>query len=131
MRVKLRTIHMLERISLFVVSIAAFYFRLLHHARAHSIIFLPQKRSTFANWFHISASIWGYCSGPWALPSSRTFKKHAMDSAMVKILANMGFDVRGCFPSGLDRKFIALNLKPVFLETDNAPMKIINIEVAI
>ena len=43
----------------------------------------------------------------------------------------MGFDVRECFLSAQDRKFIALNLKPVFFETDNAPMKIVNIEVAL
>ncbi len=53
-----------------------------------------------------------------------------MDSIIEQIVANMGIDVRGSFLTVLDRKFIVSNLNPVPRETDNAPMKITNAEVA-
>ncbi len=96
------------------------------------LLFCPRRLSaqTFQIGFVFLLPFVGYCSCPWALPSSCIFGKHGIDSIMEQIVANMGIDVRGSVLIVPNRKLVVSNLKPVLCEKDNAPMKITNAEVA-
>ncbi len=121
---------MLDHISLFVFAIGAPRYSLLNYTQAFVNILAAIKSSNFANMFHTRVTVpFLHCKCPRSLLSSRTFKKHGVDSIARQIAPSMGIDLRGSSLNVTSAKLIVSNLKPVHCEVNNVPMTNINAEV--